>query len=81
MYYGSTCLHVITEQSLPTFKDLFKENLNINRFICTCIYNRRTWLEVKVLGGDYLEKLPQRKGLKSLLGCTGEEQKFLRRNI
>lgn len=31
--------------------------------------------------GDYLEKSPQRRGLKSVLGCTGEEQRFLRRNI
>lgn len=32
----------IIEQSWPTFKDTLKENLNINRFICTCIrYGRK----------------------------------------
>jgi hypothetical protein len=41
MYYGFACLHSIMEQSLPTFKDLFKENLNINRFICACVHNGR----------------------------------------
>lgn len=32
----------IIEQSWPTFKDILKENLNMNRFICTCIqYGRK----------------------------------------
>lgn len=38
------------EQSLPTFKDVFKENLNLNRFICTCIHNER-----KEKGGNLME--------------------------
>lgn len=35
------------EQSWPTFKNILKENLNMNRFICTGIHNGRKEKEKK----------------------------------